>query len=127
MLNLIGKYDVVVGSRYAGGKTEDSLIRQIVSRAYCSLGQILFGLRVKDCMSGFIIAKKEVFVNYPINCEGFKFLLDILVRSKKIYNIIEYPIVFERRKMGKSKANPTEAIRTFAFMLKLYACSKGKS
>ena len=121
-------YDIVIGSRYvAGGKSQDSFIRQIISRLFCWFSQILFDLKVKDCMSGFVIAKRSVFVKYPISNNGFKVLLDILVRSKGRFKPTEYPIVFERRKMGKSKAGFMEATQTFMFMLRLFLQTKHKS
>lgn len=119
MINLTEEYDIVIGSRYNGGATEDSFARELISRIYCKFAQVLFGLSVKDSMSGFVVAKKEVFTTYPIKNNGFKFLLDILVRSKGVYNVVEYPIVFEKRKAGKSKANYKEAFLTLVFMLKL--------
>lgn len=119
MYCLIGKHDVVVGSRYNGGLTSDSLLRQIISRVYCLFAQCLFRLNVKDNMSGFIVAKRQVFVDYPISSNGFKFVLDLLIKSKGVYDVVEYPIVFEKRKLGKSKASPMEAIRTLRLMLHL--------
>jgi hypothetical protein len=72
-------------------------------------------------MSGFIVAKKEVFLAYPIKNNGFKILLDILIRSKGTYGVKEFPIIFEKRKSGKSKANYKEAVNTLIFMFKLKA------
>ena len=119
MVSLIGKYDLVIGSRYAGGKTEDSFSRQLVSRFFCLIAQILFNLKIKDSMGGFIVAKKEVFQKYPIETEGFKILLELLVKSRGNLKVAEYPIAFRRRKMGRSKASPWEALRTLRLMLKL--------
>lgn len=122
MVNLLRTSDIVIGSRYVrGGTTQDSFSRKIISRIYCKFAQTLFGLTIKDNMSGFIVAKKEVFETYPIGNKGFKFGLELLCKSKHQYKATEYPISFSKRKLGKSKASPMEAIHTFIFMLQLYA------
>jgi dolichol-phosphate mannosyltransferase len=112
--------DVVVGSRYNGGLTYDSFTRKVISRIYCKLAQHLFGLTVKDNMSGFVAVKKEVFTKYPIHNNGFKWLLELLVHSKGNLTVVEHPIVFVPRKAGHSKASPLEAIRTLHFLLTLF-------
>jgi dolichol-phosphate mannosyltransferase len=91
----VNGYDIVVGSRYNGGLT------------------------VKDNMSGFFAAKRSVFEKYPIENKGYKILLELLVNSKGDLKTMEYPIVFEQRKLGKSKANLTQGIITLGFMIKL--------
>jgi dolichol-phosphate mannosyltransferase len=119
MYQYIGEYDIVVGSRYRGGLTQDSVRRQIISRVYCLTAQAMFRLNVKDNMSGFIVAKRQVFLDYPIQCRGFKFGLELLVASRHRYHATEYPICFACRKAGKSKASPLQAVNTLRFMYQL--------
>jgi dolichol-phosphate mannosyltransferase len=122
MIKHLEDADIVVGSRYVkGGVSYDSFGRRFISKVYCRFAKTLFGLKIKDNMSGFIVAKKEVFDAYPISNKGFKFGLELLVKTKKVYKAIECPIVFEKRKMGKSKANYKEAFHTLFFMLWLKA------
>ena len=122
MTRLLYFVDIVVGSKYVkGGKSKDSLGRIVISRLFCEFAKELFGLGIKDNMSGFIVAKKSMFIQYPISNSGFKFGLELLVKSQKTHLAVEYPIVFEQRKMGKSKANYKEAWRTLVFMFRLKA------
>lgn len=121
MLNELNRYEIVVGSRYAKGISHDSFSRKVISRIYCKFAQLLFGLNVKDNMSGFIVAKKEVFLRYPIKNKGYKILMELLVQSKGVLKATEVPIVFHKRMMGKSKASLMEAINTLVFMLRLKA------
>ncbi len=123
---LVWGYDIVIGSRYAGGATHDTFSRELISRIYCAVAQLLFGLHVKDNMSGFIAAKREVFEHYPINCKSFKFGLELLVKSRSTYHATEYPIVFEKRKLGKSKASPMEAVKTLLLIFRLCMQIKSK-
>lgn len=123
----MGDCSIVIGSRYtAGGSTEDSLSRQLISRVYCLFAQILFGLSIKDNMSGFIAARKIVFETYPIKTNGFKFGLQLLCKSKNVFKAVEYPICFATRKAGKSKASPKEAVGILFLLLKMRVQIKGK-
>jgi len=112
---------IVIGSRYIkGGKSLDSFSRKVISRTYCKFAKALFHLNITDNMSGFIAAKTEVFQKYPISNKGFKWGLETLVKTKSIYKATEYPITFEKRKTGKSKAGIGQGIGTFFFMIKLW-------
>lgn len=120
MITLLDFNDIVVGSRYVkGGKTQDTFTRKLISRIYCEFAKELFGLSIKDNMSGFIVAKKYVLEKYPISVSGFKWGLELLIKSQREFIATEYPIIFEQRKLGKSKANYKEAFHTLWFMLKL--------
>jgi dolichol-phosphate mannosyltransferase len=117
--------DIVIGSRYVkGGATQDSLDRELISRVYCKFAQLIFRLKVRDNMSGFVLVKRRVFLLYTIDTFGFKFVLSLLARSRKHCSVVEYPIVFEQRKMGISKASPLEAVRTLRLIFHLCAGNK---
>lgn len=125
MEKLTQKYDIVIGSRYiAGGATHDPFTRKIISRCYCAFAQALFKLKVSDCMSGFIVAKKTVYQNTQLNPLGYKFGLELLVKARRKYTVAEYPIVFEQRKMGRSKTSFGQALQTFVFIAKLFVETK---
>ena len=120
MIELLDFNEIVVGSRYVkGGRTQDTFVRRVISRIYCEFAKELFGLNINDNMSGFIAAKKYVLDKYPISNSGFKWGLELLCKSSHEYTAVEFPIIFEQRKLGKSKANYKEAFRTLWFMLKL--------
>lgn len=122
MIALLDFNDIVIGSRYIkGGKTKDTFIRKVISRFYCELAKELFGLNINDNMSGFIVAKKYVLEKYPISNSGFKWGLELLIKSRHEFIAKESSIVFEQRKLGKSKASMREAWHTLIFMLKLKA------
>lgn len=122
MINLLkANVSIVIGSRYVkDGATKDSFSREVISRIYCKFAQLLFHLKIKDSMSGFIVAKKEVFTTLPLSNHGFKFVMETLVKSRGRFKAVEYPITFKKRKLGHSKASPKEAVHTLIFMLKLF-------
>ncbi len=124
MIALLKDYDIVIGSRYIeGGSTEDKISRRFISRVYRYVANKLFNLPIKDVLSGYIVAKKEIFTTLQLNPIGYKWGLELLVKSQKsqnTYKVIEYPIRFTQRKQGSSKADLKQGLQTLYFMFKLY-------
>jgi dolichol-phosphate mannosyltransferase len=121
MLKYLSVFDVVVGSRYVhGGGTEDYFLRMLLSRLFCKLARFILRIKINDCMSGFIVARREVFEQLNLKPLGYKFGLEIISKSKGKFNVAEYPVFFEKRKMGVSKTGFGQGIKTFAFILKLW-------
>jgi dolichol-phosphate mannosyltransferase len=121
MLKYLSVFDVVVGSRYVhGGGTEDYFLRMLLSRLFCKLARFILRIHVNDCMSGFIVARREVFEQLNLKPLGYKFGLEIIAKSKGKFSVAEFPVFFEKRKMGFSKTGFGQGIKTFAFILKLW-------
>lgn len=124
LLKLIEKtkdFDIVIGSKYIkGGKTEDKAYRILISRIYCFFTSLVLGLNVKDNMSGFAAIRRSVYNKINLNPKGFKINTEILYKAKKFgFKSTEVPIVFIKRKKGKSKGNIKEGLRTIKFILEL--------
>ena len=101
---------LVVGSRYvSGGYTYDSFLRKVISLFYCKIAQIVLRSKVRDCMSGFWCGYKWAFSFKP--SQTYKFGLE-LIRTYKNH-IKEYPIIFCKRKKGKSHVKFMQAIKDF--------------
>lgn len=101
--------DLVIGSRYVkGGRIEGwNFYRKILSKGATLLARVF--VNVLDPMSGFFMIKKELILNKEINPKGFKILLELLIKTN-CKNIIEIPITFTNRTVGKSKAGIKEII-----------------
>ena len=120
MTELLEEYDIVLGSRYiAGGSSEDYRIRVFLSRLFCIFSKVILNLKVEDNMSGYIVAKKNVFSQLTLKPVGYKLGLEILVKSKGRFLVAEYPVCFEKRKMGYSKTGFIQGIKTIASILQL--------
>jgi hypothetical protein len=87
----------------------------------------MLNIEIQDPMSGFIVAKRKVFETISIHTIGYKFALELLVRNNGSFRVLEFPIVFEKRKMGTSKTGFTEGIRTIAFIFLLWFWKKASS
>jgi len=101
------KFDIVVGSRNLlnNNKLKLNILRFYVSKFLNFVTNFLFGLNLKDPMSGFFIIKKNIFKK----CEkklfllGYKVLLDIILCSSRKIKIKEIYINFKSRDKGFSK------------------------
>ena len=104
---LDGSSDLTIGSRYIndGGVEAWPFIRKLTSLGATFLARLL--LSVKDPMSGFFFVKKDLINDLIIDSEGYKILLEYLVKLKKRYHdslkIKEIPYMFRNRFFGQSK------------------------
>jgi len=105
MLGFIKNYDIVIGSkRIKGGKTEDPLIRRLVTVVTGNTIRLITGLQVKDPMTGFAVMKHGIFDGMVLRPRGYKIVLEIMYKAKKRgFTLHEAPITFHARKAGESK------------------------
>jgi len=121
MVSLVATYPVVVGSRYVnGGVSNDSLVRQFLSRLFCRIARATLKLEIEDPMSGFVAIDHRVLNSVHLEPFGYKFALELLVKSNGCFRVLECPITFEARKMGNSKTSAKTGISTMAFILLLW-------
>lgn len=124
MIKMLNFYDIVIGSRYIkNGRTQDYFVRYLISRLFCKVAKALLNLDVNDNMSGFIVTKRNVFEQLKLKPFGYKFALEMMVKSKGKFKVGEFPVVFEKRKIGYSKTGLLQGIRTLAFIYKLWLWS----
>ncbi len=116
--------DIAIASRYAAGNGngvgEWSKLRLLISRcgilATAPLQRREF--HIKDPLSGFFIVHRECIEGLQLQPEGFKILLEILVKGR-IHHPAEVPFHFATRHYGKSKADFKVALHYFSLLGKL--------
>ena len=120
--------DLVVASRYiTGGNIQGwTTKRKIMSKIATVIAKKGLGVKTKDPMSGFFAFKKNIIKGLNFDALGYKFLLEILVKSKDI-NVKEIPYTFENRKFGSSKLDSSIVINYFKSVWKLYKNGKIKT
>ena len=125
MLQLLKDCDIVIGSKnIQGGLNCDSFTRRKISKIYNKFTSLLLRIDITDPMSGYIVAKKEVFNSYKFP-SGYKFMLPLYVTKQ--YKIKEHPIIFSQRKEGESKTSFMTGLRTLGYIIKLfYQKNKGE-
>ena len=103
--------DVVVGSRYVAGGELDahwSWWRRFLSWwANAVYTRLILGLNVKDGTAGFKAWRRRALEGVGlnrINSNGYVFQVEMAYVAERLgYNIVEIPIYFEDRRIGKSK------------------------
>jgi dolichol-phosphate mannosyltransferase len=120
--------DLVVASRYiTGGNIQGwTTKRKLMSKIATLIAKKGLGVKTKDPMSGFFAFKKNIIKELNFDALGYKFLLEILVKTKGI-NIKEIPYTFENRKFGSSKLDSSTIIDYFRSVWKLYKNGKVKT
>jgi dolichol-phosphate mannosyltransferase len=117
--------DIAIASRYVStddnGLADWNRLRAFISRAGTLATAPLQkkkNIRVKDPLSGFFVLRRECIEGLDLQPEGFKILLEILVRGR-IQNPVEVPFHFGLRHAGKSKADFRVALAYFNLLGKL--------
>jgi dolichol-phosphate mannosyltransferase len=103
--------DCAVGSRWvAGGGTENwSYLRTVISRGGSVYSKLILGVPVNDLTSGFKCFSAHVLRALDldsIQSNGYGFQVEVNYRChRKGFRIVEVPINFVDRRVGKSKMN----------------------
>jgi dolichol-phosphate mannosyltransferase len=114
---------VVIGSRYARGATTVGvpLKRLLISFGATEIAR--YGLKVKevrDPMSGFFALPRHILKDIEFSTQGFKILLEILVKKQSYVTVKEIPYTFTDRKYGHSKLDLKVSIDYMKAVWSLY-------
>lgn len=118
MLDLLKKYDLVIGSRYCDGISvvRWPLRRLILSYFANSYSRIVTGVKLRDLTAGFKAWRREVLENIDldnIRSEGYAFQIEMNFHAeRKGCKIYEHPILFIDRTIGESKMSRAIMIET---------------
>lgn len=116
--------DVVVASRYRQGGSSGGLAsstRRTLSRMCTGLARRLFPRRMSGCtdpMTGFFAVRREAVDLDRLRPDGFKILLEILVRGE-VLRVREVPFQFAARGAGTSKADLGQGLAYLRHLLRL--------
>ncbi|NLF12389.1 MAG: polyprenol monophosphomannose synthase [Anaerolineaceae bacterium] len=112
-LEAIGNFDVVVGSRYvSGGRLDErwGWSRYLLSWwANSVYTRLILGIKVKDATAGFKCWKRATLEGIGLDrvrSNGYVFQIEMAYLTEKLgYQVLELPIYFEDRRIGRSKMN----------------------
>ena len=134
-LELIQEADLVIGSRYiqGGGTANWGLLRKLISSGGNWFARTMLGLHAHDCTGGFRCYRREMIERVPweeINLRGYGFQIGAIYHVERLGGrVVEFPIVFEDRRVGQSKMNSAIVIEAFVFVtrLALRRASRGRA
>lgn len=109
MLNQLEEKDFVIGSRYVkgGGTLNWGIGRKIISRGGSLYARLILGVWIRDFTGGFNGWNRRVLERiriHELQSGGYSFQIELKYRaSLQGFSWIEFPIIFEDRKVGHSK------------------------
>lgn len=115
---------LVIGSRYIpGGATPNwSLTRRLISGCGNIFARFMLGIPVHDCTAGYRCYRREVLESIDldsIQSQGYAFQVELAYRvMKQGFVIVETPIVFMDRRVGKSKMSRKIVAEAFFYVLR---------
>ncbi len=101
--------DFVIGSRYVkgGGSVNWNLGRKIISRCGSFYSRLILGIPINDFTGGFNGWHSKVLKAVDldtISSDGYSFQIELKYRAAKLgFKFIEFPLLFEERRVGQSK------------------------
>ncbi len=101
--------DVVLGSRYVegGGTVNWGAGRRFLSRGGSFYARAILGLHVRDLTGGFKCFRREALEKLDldtVHSTGYAFQIELTYRAvKRGFRVVEVPITFVDRRVGKSK------------------------
>jgi len=125
LLEKVKKTDVVLGSRLVQGGVDkrESAIRRVITKLANLYTEIILGLKVKDCNSGYrCFTRKALEKINPedIFSEGPSIVQEVLFKAHlKGLKVNEIPITFTERKLGQSKLGIKQLYKGYIMVLKL--------
>jgi dolichol-phosphate mannosyltransferase len=111
LLGALRDADVVLGSRYVegGGTVNWGLGRRLLSKGGSLYARTILGLPVRDLTGGFKCFRRDVLerLDLPsVSSTGYAFQIELTYRAiKRGFRVVEVPITFADRRVGKSKMN----------------------
>jgi dolichol-phosphate mannosyltransferase len=123
--------DLAVGSRRVSG---GQIIGWNLWRHFCSAGamassRFILGIKTKDPTSGFKAYRRSVLETINLNkirSNGYAFQEEIVyLIEKHDFKVTEIPIVFQDRKLGRSKLSRSEIVKFFIMIFQIKFLNKG--
>ena len=116
--------DVVIGSRYIkdGGSVGWDARRKMLSSFANKLSKILLKTKINDMTSGFRCYSNKALseIRYETTkSDGYAFQVEMSARAvQKQLSIKEVPIIFNERRLGKSKMSKKIVYEAFLYLVK---------
>jgi len=116
MLRLAAGADFVIGSRYVsgGGISHWGAQRRMLSRFGSFYSRLVLGVDFADFTGGFNgwsgAVLREISLD-TLRSDGYSFQIELKYRAHRLgYKHIEFPILFDERRAGKSKMSASIAL-----------------
>lgn len=132
LLGALEGADIALGSRYApgGGTVGWPLHRRLISRGGGIYAQLVLGVHVRDLTGGFKAYRRsviEMLVRDGVRSDGYGFQIETVYRALKHgLRVVEVPIVFHDRTLGRSKLSRRIVIEAMFMVWRLRFENRGQ-
>jgi len=122
IIEVSSNFDLIIGSRYVsgGGSQGWDFKRKLLSSTANSTSRILLRSQVNDMTSGFRCYSKKSLneIKYhQTQSDGYAFQIEMTLRCvEKKLSIKEIPIIFNERRVGKSKMSKKIIVEALIFL-----------
>jgi len=122
IIEVSSNFDLIIGSRYVsgGGSQGWDFKRKLLSSTANSTSRILLRSQVNDMTSGFRCYSKKSLKEikyHQTQSDGYAFQIEMTLRCvEKKLSIKEVPIIFNERRVGKSKMSKKIIIEALIFL-----------
>ena len=122
ILEYSSNFDLIIGSRYVsgGGSQGWDFKRKLLSSTANNVSRMLLRSKVKDMTSGFRCYSKKSLndIKYQqTQSDGYSFQIEMTLRCvEKKLTIKEVPIIFNERRVGKSKMSKKIIVEALIFL-----------
>lgn len=129
-LSKIPSADLVIGSRYVrGGDTPNwGILRRLISWGGNAFARLMLGLEAHDCTGGFRCYRREMLQQVPwdeIRLQGYGFQIGAVYYVERLGGkVVEFPIIFEDRRVGQSKMSFKIVVEAFAYVTRMALSGK---
>jgi dolichol-phosphate mannosyltransferase len=117
--------DVALGSRYTpgGGTRNWGFSRRAISRLGCLYARLVLGVPIRDLTGGFKCFRRAVLEQLDLDrvtSRGYAFQIEVTYRAIRTgFRVVEIPIVFADRTLGRSKMSRTILVEALVRVLAL--------
>lgn len=125
LLDALKDADLVIGSRLLSGGEDmgRGAVRGFLTHATNMLNRLLLRVPVRDCNSGYRIYRRDVLLGIDLPSMvsvGPEIVPEVLIRAdRRGFRIIERPIHFMERSVGKSNLTFGKLLRVLRFVVRL--------
>lgn len=110
---LNGRCDIVYSSRFKGTIEGMSLSHLIGNKILTYFARLICGANLTDLMGGQKAFRTEVFRSFDLQSQGFEVDVEFTVQAlRKGYSILEIPIPYSARKLGKAKIGWSDGFKS---------------
>lgn len=123
-LDEIKRADLVIGSRYVpgGGTANWGALRKLISWGGNAFARTMLRLQTRDCTGGFRCYRRETLRSVPwesLQLQGYGFQVGAAYYVERMKGrVVEFPIIFEDRRVGQSKMSGRIVLEAFVFVVR---------